>query len=158
MLKLDFKRFLENFGGGSFIPTSFSNSDSPKSNFSGRIEELPGGDFVANPRIEFPYLDVEGIVVEFLDKENPMIIHIKDKNKDIHKIATSYEQMKNFQGELPIVKDHSYMKVRFLRVPEDRSQQASNIMSCKVNFIGNSGLRNQYNIRTNGSAYMYPPI
>lgn len=160
MVKLYFKRFLENFGGGSYIPTSFSNSDSPVSNFSGRIELLPGTDFVANASntIEFPHIDIEGLVVKFLDKENPMMIYVKDNKNAIHKLAATYEQMKNFQGELPIIQNNSYVKARLLRNPQDTTENPSSIMSCKVKFIGNSGLRNQYNVKVNDKSFMYPPI
>jgi len=160
MIQLDFKRFFENFGGGAYLPTSFSNSDSPVSNYAGRIELLPGTDFVANTSntIEFPHIDVEGLVVKFLDKENPMIIYIKNKNNEIHKLAATFDQLKNFQGELPIVQNNSYIKVRLLRNPQDETENPSSIMSCNVKFVGNSGLRNQYNVKTNGQSFMYPPI
>jgi hypothetical protein len=158
MIRLDFKQFYESIGGGSYIPTTWSNSDAGGSNYVGRIELLPGTDFAANPNIEIPTIDVEGKVVEFLDKENPMIIFIKDKTNKLHKIASTYEQMKNFQGELPIIKNNSYMKVKFLRHKNDNSENISQIASCLVKFLGDSGLRNQYNITTNSSSYMFPPV
>jgi len=158
MIGLEFKQFLENLGGGAYIPTSWSNSDAARSNYVGRVELLPGNDFVANSQIEIPTIDIEGKVIEFLDKQNPMIIFIKDNQNKLHKIAATYEQMKNFQGELPIVKNNSYMKVKFLRRKEDNSENISQIASCLVKFLGDSGQRNQYNITTNSSSYMFPPI
>jgi hypothetical protein len=159
MITLDFKHFFESLGGGAYVPTSWSNSDSPNSNYVGRVQLLPSDDFVANAsNIEIPTTEIEGNVVEFLDKSNPMIIIIKDKKNLLHKIATTYEQMKNFQGELPIIKNNSYMKVKLLRNPKDTSINPSSIAFCRVKFTGNSGLRNQYNVKLNGNSFMFPYV
>jgi hypothetical protein len=159
MERLDFKTFFENIAGGSMVPTGFSNSDSDVSNYAGRVQLLPGTDFaMGSSGIELKYVDKEGLVTFFDDKKNTMRIVIQDKNKKLHTIYATPSQVSNFQGDLPIVPKNSYIKVKYLRNPLDKSDNVSSIASCVVKFIGNSGIKNQYNVQKNSKSYMFPPI
>ena len=156
---LDFKQFIENIAGGSMVPTGYSNSDSDQSNFVGRTQLMPGTDFVMGSNgIDLPTVVYEGPVVEFLDKITPMQIIIMDKNEGRKTLIATMDQMKKFQGELPIVKNHSYIKAKLLRNPNDKTLNPSSILQCMVKFNGNSGLRNQYNISINSNSFMYTPL
>lgn len=159
MISLNFKDFFENIGAGSYVPTTWSNSDAGAGHFVGRATEMPGTDFVmGSNRIELPVVVYEGPVIEFLDKITPMQIVIKDKNHGKKTLIATMDQIKYFQGELPIVKNHSYITAKLLRNPNDQTSNPSSILQCLVKFMGNSGLRNQYNVSTNSNAFMYPPL
>lgn len=149
---LSFKHFLESLGAGSMISTGWSNSDTSATKmFAGHPVELDGLDFKMGPDgPQIPKVVKAGLVVKFLEKENPIKIELQDGTK----LFMSLDQYKNTQGQLPIIPNLTRLTVVFQRLPDDKSLNVSKIVKCIAQFVGNSGQAKQHNIRINSDAMM----
>jgi hypothetical protein len=149
MIQLNFKKFLENLGGGSFLPTSWTGSEGdPTMVLTGHPNFLPGTDFVANNDLNLPMVQKQGIVKTFIFNKNPIAIELADGTK----LFLTFNQYKRIQGDLPIVPKFTRLSVSFQRLPDDLTMNTSQIAKCVSQFIGPEWLRKHYKI-----GYTYKP-
>ena len=139
-------------GGGSYVPDTWSNSDSFLQNLiPWDTMQLPYTDFMATQRpVDIPKITKMGFVTKFLDKQNPIVVELACGTK----VFLSLEQYKRIKGDLPIVPKYTFAKITFQRVPHDRSLNVSKVDSITCKFMGNSGLAAQYNVKPNLDAMM----
>lgn len=150
MIQLKFKNYLESLGSGSFLPTTWTNSEAdPTMGLAGHPMFLPGLDFVMNNGEEgVPQTTKKAIVKHFLFKQNPITIELVDGTK----LLMTLDQYKRITGDLPIIPNYTQVTVVFQRSPQDLSNNASQIASCKAQFIGPDYLRKHYKV-----GYTYKP-
>lgn len=144
MFELNFKKFMESLGSGSFLPTNWTGSEAdPTLAMMGHPVFLPGLDFVMNNGEEgVPQTEKTGMVKLFLFKQNPIIIELDDGTK----LMMTLDQYKRIQGDLPIIPKYTQIKVVFQRNPYDITNNASQIASCQSKFVGPDSLRKHYKV------------
>jgi hypothetical protein len=154
-MRLDFKSYFENIGGGSFVSSRWSNSDAEDKSLSGHPTQLDDIDFQGmQNKVDIPKIEKCGLVTRFEDKKNPLYIELDDGTKAF----LTFDQYKRIQGHLPIVPKHTKLTIIFQRLPHDKTNGVSQIHLIKSNFIGNSGLAKQFNVALNSDAIMHPPV
>jgi hypothetical protein len=91
MFELNFKKYLESLGAGSYLPTTWTNSEAdPTLAMMGHPVFLPGLDFVMNNGEEgVPQTQKKSIVKHFLFKQNPKV------NDDFGSIQKNYWRSAN---------------------------------------------------------------
>jgi len=141
---------MENIGGGSFVSTAWTGSEGdPTMSLTGHPVWLPGIDFaMGDDRLTVPTTTKQGIVKFFDYKKNPIAIELIDGSK----LFFSLDQYKRIQGDLPIIPKHTQITVVFQRLPFDKSNNASKIISCTSKFNGPEFLRKHYKV-----GYTYSP-
>lgn len=144
MFELNFKKYLESLGAGSYLPTTWTNSEAdPTLAMMGHPVFLPGLDFVMNNGEEgVPQTQKKSIVKHFLFKQNPIVIELADGTK----LMMTLDQYKRITGDLPIIPNHTEITVVFQRNPQDLTNNASQIASCKSRFVGPEYLRKHFNV------------
>jgi hypothetical protein len=143
MVHLNFKKFFESLGGGSYLPTSWTGSEAdPTMTYTGHPVFLPGLDFVANNGLNLPVVKKQGLVKTFIFKKNPITIELADGTK----IFLTFDQYKRIEGDLPIVPKHTNLTIDFQRLPNDNTMNTSQIMKCVSKFTGPDWLRKHYKI------------
>lgn len=142
-----FKYFIETLGGGSYLPSTWTNSEAdPTNSTPGHSNFLPSTDIViGSDNITVPQVNTEGIVTFFDYKTNPIKIELN--NKTI--LAMTFEQFKRITGDLPIIPRFTKLYITFQRHPKDSSSEVSKVDKCVAKFIGPEYLKNSYKIKTN---------
>jgi hypothetical protein len=160
-IKMNFKEFVSytpnGIGPGSYVPMTWSNSDSFQTTYNRHIgypPELPEDDFMLGVRpMDIPRVTRKGLVTKFHDKKNPMFLELSDGTK----LFLTLDQYRRIRGHLPIVPKHSHVTVIFQRLPNDNSLDVSQVEKIYCKFLGNSGLAAQYNVKENPDAFMLNP-
>lgn len=143
MVELNFKKFMESLGAGSFLPTNWTGSEAdPTMTLTGHPVFLPGIDFVMGNGMYIPNVQKQGIVKNFQYKKNPISIELDDGTK----IFMTLDQYKRIQGDLPIIPKYTKLTIFFQRNPGDITLNTSQVSSCKSQFVGPAYMRKHHNI------------
>jgi hypothetical protein len=140
-----FKEFIESIGGGSYLPSTWSNTEADPTNaMPGHSNFLPSLDFaMGSNNVDIPLVKTSGVVLHFDYKKNPIVIELDNKTK----IVMNLQQYKSIKGELPIIPKFTKLFVAFQRHPSDLSNTSSQIASCMAKFVGPESLKSTYRIK-----------
>lgn len=152
-MKLEFKKFFESIGGGSYLPSTWTGSGpSDTMSFAGRPNFLPDIDLVLPPEGTItPSLKKTGIVKDFIFNKNPITVILDDGTT----LYFTYPEYKRIHGDLPIVPKLTKMEIEFQRLPTDLTPLPSKISACKATFLGDRGQKELHKIKNLSS---YPKI
>lgn len=141
-----FKQFVETMGGGSYLPSTWTNSEADPTNATpGHPNFLPSLDIViGSDNVTVPEISTSGIVKFFNYKKDPIKIELD--NKTI--VLMTFDQYKRITGDLPIIPQYTKLDVTFQRHPKDLSPNTSMITRCHAKFVGPDYLKNTYRIVT----------
>lgn len=152
-MKLEFKKFFESIGGGSFLPSTWTGSSpSDTMALAGRPNYLPDIDMALPPDgTVTPSLKKTGIVKDFIFNKNPITVILDDGTT----LYFTYNEYKRIHGDLPIVPKLTRIEVEFQRLPTNLSDLPSKISACRATFLGDRGQKELYKIKNLSS---YPKI
>ena len=144
-MKLEFKKFFESIGGGSFVPSTWTGSGpSDTMSFAGRTNFLPDIDMVLPPDGTItPSIKKIGIVKDFIYNTNPITVVLEDGTT----LYFTLPEYKRIHGDLPIVPKLTRMEIEFQRLPTDMTPTPSQISVCKAIFTGDRGQKEYHKIK-----------
>ena len=144
-MKLEFKKFFESIGGGSFVPSTWTGSGPADTmSFAGRTNFLPDIDMVLPPDGTItPSIKKIGIVKDFIYNTNPITVVLEDGTT----LYFTYSEYKRIHGDLPIVPNLTRMEIEYQRLQTDMTPITYKISACKAIFTGDRGQKELYKIK-----------